>query len=504
MALLSDNLAAAPRPPVGILSFGAYAPRGRLQRSAVVAAHAWFAPGLKAHGKGERAMANWDEDAITMAVEAGRDCLEGLDRSHVGRVVLASSSHPFVDRQNAGVVKEALDLPDAVAALDVGGSQRGGTSALLDALYAARGGAGEVLCLAAEKRRAQPASELELITGDAAVALLVGAGEMAAEFLGGHSLTVDFVDHFRSQDQAFDYGWESRWIRDEGFAKLAPQAVEAALHRCGLTAGEVDRFLMGAPMKGVGEAVAKACGVAPGAVADSLGASLGEAGAAQPLILLAHALETARAGEILVVVGFGQGCDALVFRATGQGRKAGLGVSGWLARRRPESNYLKYLALNGHLKLEAGMRAELDQKTALTALYRNRRAVLGLVGSKCAKTGAVQFPPSEISVAQNDRTRGAQEPYPLADRTARIMTHTADNLAYSPNPPVYYGAIEFDGGGRMTVEFTDVDPEDVVVGAPMRMMFRVKAIDGQRGFTRYFWKAAPDYRAAVSHALAAE
>lgn len=489
---------------VGILSWGAYVPRARLQRSAVAAAHAWFAPGLKALAKGERAMSNWDEDVVTLAVEAGRDCLEGLDRARVSRVALASSSHPFLDRQNAGIAKEALNLPDAVGALDVAGSQRAGTSALLDACYAARGGAGEVLCLAAEKRRAQPASELELVTGDAAAALLVGEGAVAAEFLGGHSLTVDFVDHFRSRGQSYDYGWESRWVRDEGVTKIVPQAVASALAEAGLKAADVSRFLMGAPMKGANEAAAAVCGIAREAVADPLASVLGDAGSAQPLILLAHALETAREGEILMVVGFGQGCDVLLFRATGHGATPGLGVSGWLQRRRPEANYIKYLALHGHLGLELGMRAEFDQKTPLTALYRNRKAVLALVGGRCSKTGTVQFPPSDIGVAPNDRTRGSQEEYPLADLRARILTHTADSLTFSPDPPVYYGAVEFDGGGRMTVEFADVDPEAVAVGAPMRMMFRIKAIDEMRGFTRYFWKAVPDYRAAATPALAAE
>ena len=36
--------------------------------------------------------------------------------------------------------------------------------------------------------------------------------------------------------------------------------------------------------------------------------------------------------------------------------------------------------------------------------------------------------------------------------------------------------------------------EDIEVGAPMRMMFRIKAVDELRGFTKYFWKAAPDFR----------
>jgi 3-hydroxy-3-methylglutaryl CoA synthase len=489
---------------VGILAAGAYVPRMRLQRQAVVAAHAWFAPGLKSLGKGERAMGNWDEDPITMAVEAGRDCLGDLDRGRVARVVLASTSHPNADRQNAGIVKEALNLNDKVAALDVAGSQRAGTSALLDALYAAKGGAGDVLCLASERRRTQPASEMELLAGDAAAAFLIGSGPGAAEFVSGYSVTIDFVDHFRASDSEFDYNWESRWVRDEGYTKITSQAVKAALAEAGLTTGQISRFIMGAPMKTVNEAVAKACGIAPDKVADSLAAQLGDAGTAQPLILLAHALETAKAGDLLLVVGFGQGCDVLIFRATGERAVKGLGVSGWLARKKLETNYVRYLVLAGYLKLDTGMRAEFDQKTALTAQYRNRKAVLALVGGRCTKTGAIQFPKTEISVAQNDRVRGSQEDYPFAERRARIHTFTADHLTYTPDPPNWYGSIEFEEGGRMTVEFGDLEPEDIAVGAPMRMMFRIKAVDGLRGFTKYFWKAVPDYLAGKPKQAAAE
>ena len=55
---------------IGITAYGAYIPRRRLQRKAVAEANRWFAPGLVGGAKGERAMANWDEDAVTLAAGA--------------------------------------------------------------------------------------------------------------------------------------------------------------------------------------------------------------------------------------------------------------------------------------------------------------------------------------------------------------------------------------------------------------------------------------------------
>jgi 3-hydroxy-3-methylglutaryl CoA synthase len=101
----------------GITSYGAYIPRLRLQRKAIAQANAWFAPGLMGAAKGERSMANWDEDAVTMAVEAARDCLPAQDpiqdRAFVDGLYFASTTMPFSDRQNAGIIAGALSLKEA-------------------------------------------------------------------------------------------------------------------------------------------------------------------------------------------------------------------------------------------------------------------------------------------------------------------------------------------------------------------------------------------------------
>jgi 3-hydroxy-3-methylglutaryl CoA synthase/uncharacterized OB-fold protein len=480
-------------PSIGILAYGVYIPRRRLQRSAIYAANAWFAPDLKGAAKGERAIGNWDEDSITMAVEAARDALTGIDRHAVGSVSLASTTLPFADRLNAGIVKEALTLDDAVAAIDVTGSQRAGASALVQALHAARPEAGPQLCLASDTRKARPASETELTSGDAATAILVGSGEPIAQFLGSYSETVDFVDHFRASGEDFDYVWESRWIREEGFLKIAANGLKKALAAFGVEPDAIAHCAIAICAPRAGEAVAKKAGIDAGRLVDTMVATVGDTGAGHSSLMLAAALEKAQPGEKILVLDFGQGIDVLLFEATGAiARKpGGLGVAGAIARRVPDDNYMRFLFHRGLLPLDRGARAEFDQKQPSTTLYRNRKAVLGLVGGRCTKTGTIQFPRSEISVNPNDHAIGTQEDYPLAEKSARILTYTADRLTYTPDPPNYYGAVDFDGGGRITVEFADVDGVDIEVGQPMRMMFRIKAVDELRHNFRYFWKAAP-------------
>jgi 3-hydroxy-3-methylglutaryl CoA synthase len=476
---------------LGIVSCGAYLPRLRLQRTSIAAANAWFAPGLRGLAKGERAMANWDEDSITMAVEAARDCLAGRGRSGVGRLFLASTTHPYDDRQNAGIVANALNLGPSLAVLDAGGSQRAGTSALAAAL--ASSGGGETLVAAAEHRRAKAASPQEMSYGDGAAAILVGSGKPIARLVAAHSETADFVDHFRGHGAGHDYAWEERWIRDEGYLKIVPRAIEALMRKAGAAAGAVTHFCMPCTLARVGPAVAKRAGIPEGAVRDTLAAACGDTGAAHALLMLVHALEEAGKGDRILVASFGQGCDALLFEATdaigtSSGRR---GVRGALARRKEEPNYSKLLAFNDLVALERGMRAETDKATPLSTLYRNRDMVTGLVGGRCRACGTVQFPRGRYCVNPKCNALDAQDAQPFSDVPAKVMSYTADALTYSPDPPHYYGMVQFEGGGRMMADFTDVDDGRVEVGMPMRMMFRVKEYDPARGFVRYFWKAAP-------------
>ena len=65
---------------VGMISYGAYVPMYRMNLQTL--ARNWGSPA----GKGEKAVANWDEDSLTMATESSIDCLNGLDRSMISNV----------------------------------------------------------------------------------------------------------------------------------------------------------------------------------------------------------------------------------------------------------------------------------------------------------------------------------------------------------------------------------------------------------------------------------
>jgi 3-hydroxy-3-methylglutaryl CoA synthase len=483
----------------GITAYGAYVPRLRLQRKAMAAANAWSNPGIVAQGKGERSMANWDEDAVTMAVEAARDCLPAsgdpiASRKFIDGVYFASTTMPFADRLNAGIVAAALSLREDIQSADVTSSQRAGLGAVLLGLNATLAGTMKSpLVVAGDSRSTRAGSVQEFQFGDGAAALILGTEKVIARFLGSHTLSIDFIDHFRGADAEFDYNWEERWIRDEGLSKIVPRAVKGALEKAKIGASRVSHFILPCVFAKLDQQIAKACGIAPERVRDNLSGNVGECGTAHSVLMLAHVLEDAKPGEIIVVAAFGQGCECLVFEVTGEiaNFKPRKGFKGFLARRKEEGNYQKWLSFNNLVTAEKGMRAEKDNKTALTVTYRKRDMLFGLTGGKCRKCGTAQFPRTRICVNPNCREVDAQDPHSFAELTGQVLSWSADYLTYSQDPPQHYGMVTFQEGGRLMCDFTDVDVGAVDSGHAMRMVFRIKDFDEKRGFRRYFWKAAP-------------
>ncbi len=480
---------------VGLLAFGAYLPQLRLQRKSIAAAHGWFEPSLVGLGRGERTMGNWDEDSNTLSVEAARACLGDCDRGGVDGLYIGSTSFPFLDRQNAVLVGEALGLNSELQTFDLAGSQKAGTSALLVALKGAATGE-RGLVVGSDMRRTKAASRAEMTYGDGAAALLVGEGDVVAEVVGSHTRSIDFIDHFRTQESEFDYQWEARWIRDEGLMKIVPDSVNALLRNTVIDAGSIDHFCCPVGSAREQQSLARKLGIRAEALQDSLESNCGNTGAAHALLMLVGALEVAKPGALIMVLGFGQGCDVLLFRATEALAKlpAGTGLKACLANRLEEENYFKFLTFKGLITMEHGLRAETDKNTSLSTAYRNRGLTTGFVGGKCSKCGTEQIPAAPICVNPQCGGVGTQVPHPFADVGATLNSYTSDRLTYSLNPPAWYGMIQFAQGGRIMIDFADVVPEQgLEVGMPMRMVFRVKDYDHKRGFRRYYWKAAPVY-----------
>ena len=483
---------------IGITSYGAYIPRLRLDRMAIFQAMGWFAPALMMVAQGERSMCNWDEDAITMAVAASRDCLRGQGKQKLDALFLASTTLPFADRQNAGIVSSALNLKDNLITADYTSSQKASTTAMITALESVKSGERDrIIVSATDRRETKAAYFYEMWFGDGAASLMVGASDVIAEYKGSYSVTHEFVDHYRGFDKKYDYMWEERWARDAGYGRIIPEVVNGLFEKLGITMDDVDKLVYPCIFKRDHRNIAAQLGATSEKLVDNMHEVCGETGTAHPFIMFIAALEKARPGDRILMIGFGQGANALLFEVTENISHLieRNGVAASLANKKTTDNYLKWLKFRDLIQTEMGIRAEAPTQTATTVLWRKNKMILGLVGGRCRECGTPQFPKMDICVNPGCGAFHSQEDYEFAEVPARIKTFTADMLSVSVDPPAIYGMVQFEDGGRLLADFTDCELDDLKVELPVQMAFKRKGVDKERGFVNYFWKAVPIHAA---------
>ena len=477
----------------GIVSYGGYIPRLRIDRKLIYQAVGWLNPAT--FMKGEKAVANFDEDSLTMGVAAGIECLKGVDRAGVDALYFASTTPPYAERQNAEIAATALDLKSRIRTADFTGTLKAGTTALLSAVDAVKAGSMKsVLVCSADQRTGKPGSAQEEIFGDGAAAILTGSENVIAKFLGSYSVSYDFTDHWRSTGSIFDRQWEDRFIRDVGYTKFVVDVLEGLAKEAGMASDQISKVVYPCLYAADFKKIARALKLADQQIVEPLVGRIGFTGTPDPFIHLAMALDRAKPGDRIAVVGFGAGADAVLFEVTENIEKS-RGIRGsvehYLKIKRQLAGYEKMISFRNLLPMEKGIRGENIPPTAMSALWRNRDQVLGLYGSQCRACGTPQFPAQRICVKPDCGAVDQMVPYRFSDKKGTLFTFTGDYLAFCTNPPSIYGIVDFEGGGRYQFDLTDVDLENVKVGMPLEMSFRKKYLDEKAGIHGYFWKAVP-------------
>src|SRR5262245_17488021 len=285
----------------GILRYGSYVPYFRLTRAAIGA------------GKGERAVASYDEDSVSMAVEAARDAVRG--GVSLDALLFATLSPPYAEKLNAATIQAALDLPEQIASVELAGSSRMGLGARLLGLDLAAAGRRTLVC-ASDVVVGAPGGGRESQGGDAAVAFVTGPdGEAIARLVGRASSTMEILDVWRLPEERFGRQWEERFTADTMAPAIADTA-QRALQSAGVEPASLTTVILDGTNARSLAGLPKALGLKPEQLADPLLASVGRAGTAHAGLLLARALDAASPGDRILVVCEADGADALVFEVT--------------------------------------------------------------------------------------------------------------------------------------------------------------------------------------------
>ncbi len=475
---------------VGIISYGAYIPRYRISRKTISSAMGWLTPATL---PGEKAVANHDEDSITMAVAASMDCLKSVDREKIDCLFSATTTAPYRERESAAIIATALDFRSNIRTADFANSLKAGTSALLFSCDSVDSeGAKNILVCASDCRLGKPGSSQEMTFGDGAAALVIGSDGVIASLEGYYSISYDFPDHWRIAYDKFGRTLEDRWIRDEAYTKFIPEAITGLLTKYGLEANDFAKAAYPCLYPREHVAIGRRLGFQPTQIQEPFLSTAGESGTALPLILLVAMLEEAKPGDNLLVTSYGNGAEALFFKVTEEIErvKDRRGLKKHLASKKELTSYERYLAFRGILPVAVGAGGEVAP-TQLPLTWRERKAILALYGSKCKRCGTPQYPPQRICVNPGCGAIGEMEDYRFSDKRGTLFSYTEDHVTTSVNPPLIYGMVDFEGGGRFVFEFTDCESGSLKIGMPVEMSFRTKYLDELRGIQGYAWKAMP-------------
>jgi len=468
----------------GISAYGAYIPRYRL--------------GAETDGwdsAGQRSVANFDEDSVSMAVAAAIDCLNGTEREEIDGLLFATTTPPYAEKQCASIIATALDLRRDIFTADITDVLRAGTTALKSALDSvAAGSAKNVLVVASDNRQGAPKGEAERNSGDGAVAFIISEDAVIAEQAGSYTITENMMDTWRSAGDQFVRSWEDRFAIEEGLERIMGEAVSGFMEKEGVSVKDVAKLALYSPDARRHGQLARHLGFQPEQVQDPLFGRMGNTGAAFPLMLLAGALEDGSPGQLLLTVAYGDGSDVLGFRTTSKigERGHGLGVSGFLDSGQVLDSYETYAKWRNVWLTDSSSRRPNPQSPSVTALWRESDQNIKFHGGVCNQCGYVQYPPQRVCV--ECQSRDDSTPIRLSDKLGTVFTYSLDYLAGTVDTPLAVVVVDFEPGGRVLCMMTDREVGEVQIGMPVQMSFRKLRV--VNGIHNYYWKAVPLRRAA--------
>lgn len=455
----------------GIISYGAYIPRFRLGQETA----GWGLPI-------EKPVGNFDEDSITMAVAAGFDCINGLDRNAVDALFFATTTSPYIEKQGASIVAAAIDLSRNILTNDITNSLRAGTLALRSALDAiTAGSAKQVMVTVADCRMGAPRSEVDQNSGDGAAALLLGDNGVIANVVGSYSITDEMMDYWRAEGDINVRTWEDRFVAETGYLRILPEAISAFMQKYNLAVKDITKAAFFGPNPRRHAEVAKRLGFDPQSqVQDPLFGRMGNTGAAYSLMLLIAALEEAKPGDKILVASYGDGADVFLIEVTSEITKLG--------PRRAIKQHLESKKIRPNIGVRgAAMRGLEGGSPSISARWRDREEIDRLHGAKCKSCGLVQYPPQRICTRCHSKDNW--ETVRLSDKKGKIFTFALDYLVPGVDSPLALTVIDFEGGGRGLFVMTDRDLSEVKCEAPVEMSFRKLRSSG--GVHNYYWKPIP-------------
>jgi hydroxymethylglutaryl-CoA synthase len=293
-----------------IVGYGAYIPRYRIKTEEIH--RAWKRSG----GRGEKAVAASDEDALTMGVKAAQAALASaaIAGGELGAVYFASVSSGYAENTLVAQLAQVLGAKPEVTVADYGLSTRSVTAALqacVDAIESGRVSYG--LVVGSDLLLTHSGSDYELSYAAGAGAFVV-AQEGLAQLEGCAGCTSGFVGRSRREGRTHATTVDERFVMQHGFIEHTTRAAQDLVKVMGVTFEQFDLVVLQAPDSRWATRALANLGLDAKKLVSTF-AHMGYAGCASLLIDLAYALEKSNAGQRILVISYGPGgSDALAWK----------------------------------------------------------------------------------------------------------------------------------------------------------------------------------------------
>lgn len=307
---------------IGIVSYGVAIPQYRL-KVADVAAVWGKEPQEIERGLGvvEKVVAGLDEDAATLAVEAGYRALERvkLKPKEIGAIFVGSESHPYAVNPTSTTVGEYLGLSQHYFSSDLEFACKAGTTAaIIIAGLLAQKKITYGMAIGTDTAQAKPHDILEYTAAAGAAAFILGSKkeEIIAEVVDYASYSSDTPDFWR-RDGIAHPSHGGRFTGEPAYFAHVMGASTALLKKMGMKPADFHYCIFHMPNGKFPQDVSKRLGFTKEQLMPSyLVPQIGNPYSASSLLGLASVLDQAKPQEMIFLASYGSGAgsDAFVIR----------------------------------------------------------------------------------------------------------------------------------------------------------------------------------------------
>ena len=301
----------------GIVSYGAYVPRYRITPEEI--GRVWGNDGaamglsLNVHRK---SVPSPDEDTITISTEALRTALirGAIDPQEIGAIYVGSESHPYAVKPTATVVAQAVGATPNLTAADFEFACKAGTAAIQTCLGLV--GAGMVrygVAIGADTSQGAPGDALEYSASAGGAAFVIGRERVLAKVTHTLSYTTDTPDFWRREGQRYP-SHSGRFTGEPAFFRHVGECARKIMERAATTPKDYTAVVFHQPNGKFPQRIGKQLGFSDAQMKHGLVTPfIGNTYSGAALIGLANALDHAKGGDRILVVGYGSGAGSDAF-----------------------------------------------------------------------------------------------------------------------------------------------------------------------------------------------